>query len=391
LPRKEKLLMEQVLVIQGNEACVRGALAAGCRFFAGYPITPASEVAELMAEMLPSHGGIYMQMEDEIASFCAVIGAAWGGVKACTATSGPGFSLMQEGISYAVSTETPCVIIDVQRGGPSTGMPTAPAQQDIYQAKYGSHGDYEIIAYAPSSAQEAFDLTVKAFNAAEKYRVPVFVMSDEIVGHTREKVRIPDGLEVRERRRPTAPPEQYLPFRPGPDGLRLDGMPAFNQGYKLLVEGQLHDESGNRAGTVPEVSAKMTQRLCDKILKHDGDLLDVDERMLEDAEVVVVAYGSTVRPSMQAVRQARAAGIRAGLLKLRIVWPFPDQVIAEIATRADRILVPEMNVGKIVREVDRAAHGRAEVVPVPKLGGVLHTPAELLAVMEGGYVRASHR
>jgi len=388
--RKEKPLMEQVLVIQGNEACVRGAIAAGCRFFAGYPITPASEVAELMAEMLPRHGGIYMQMEDEIASFCAVIGAAWGGVKACTGTSGPGFSLMQEGISYAVSTETPCVIIDVQRGGPSTGMPTAPAQQDIYQAKYGAHGDYEIIAYAPSSAQEAFDLTVKAFNAAEKYRVPVFVMSDEIVGHTREKVRIPEKLEVRERQRPATPPDQYLPFRPGPDGLRLDGMPAFNQGYKLLVEGQLHDESGNRAGTVPEVSARLTRRLCEKILKHDGDLLDVEARMLDDAEVVVVAYGSVVRPSMQAVRQARSAGVKAGLLKLRMVWPFPDQVIAEVASGASRILVPEMNVGKIVREVERAAHGRAEVVPVPKLGGVLHTPAEILAAIRGERVHASH-
>ncbi len=382
--------MEEVLVIQGNEACVRGAIAAGCSFFAGYPITPASEVAELMAEMLPGHGGIYMQMEDEIASFCAVIGAAWGGVKACTGTSGPGFSLMQEGIGYAVCTETPCVIIDVQRGGPSTGMPTSPAQQDIYQAKYGSHGDYEVIAYAPSSAQEAFDLTVKAFNVAEKYRVPVFVMSDEIVGHTREKVRIPENLEVRERQKPATPPDRYLPFRPGPDGLRLDGMPAFNQGYKLLVEGQLHDESGNRAGTVPEVSARLTRRLCDKILKHDGDLLDVEGRLLEDAEVVVVAYGSAVRPSMQAVRQARAAGIRAGLLKMRIVWPFPDGVIAEIATQADRILVPEMNVGKMVREVERAAHGRAEVIAVPKLGGVLHTPAEILAAIEGGYVRASH-
>ncbi len=382
--------MEQLLVIQGNEASVRGAIAAGCRFFAGYPITPASEVAELMAEMLPRHGGIFMQMEDEIASVCAVIGAAWGGVKACTGTSGPGFSLMQEGFSYAVSTETPCVIIDVQRGGPSTGMPTAPAQQDIYQAKYGAHGDYEIIAYAPSSAQEAFDLTIKAFNMAEKYRVPVFVMSDEVVGHTREKVRIPDDLDVRERQKPSTPPDQYLPFKPGPGGLLLDGMPAFNQGYRLLVEGQLHDDSGNRAGTVPEVSARMTRRICDKILKHDGDLLDVESRLLEDAEVVVVTYGSPVRPSMQAVRQARAAGIKAGLLKLRVVWPFPDRVIAEIAASAKRILVPEMNVGKIVREVERAAHGKADVVALPKLGGVLHTPAEILAAIEGGYVDASH-
>ncbi len=375
--------MEQVMVIQGNEACVRGAIAAGCRFFAGYPITPASEVAELMAEMLPAHGGIFMQMEDEIASVCAVVGAAWGGVKACTATSGPGFSLMQEGFGYALSTETPCVVIDVQRGGPSTGQPTSPSQQDIYQAKYGSHGDYEIIAFAPSSAQEAFDLTVRAFNAAEKYRVPAFVMSDEVVGHTREKVRIREDLLVLERQVPGLPPDEYVPYRALPNG-RLDGMPAFNQGYKLLVEGQLHDEWGNRAGTVVEASAKLVQRLCDKILKHDGYLLDVEGRFLEDAEVVVVTYGSPIRPAMQAVRQARAAGIKAGWLKMRIVWPFPDGEIAKIASTAKRIIVPEMNIGKIVREVERAAHGQCEVVSLPKLGGALHTPAEILAAIEGG-------
>ncbi len=375
--------MEQIMVVQGNEACVRGALAAGCRFFAGYPITPASEIAELMSEMLPRHQGVFMQMEDEIASMCAVLGASLGGWKACTATSGPGFSLMQEAIGYAASAEVPCVIINVQRGGPSTGQATSPAQADIYQAKYGSHGDYEVVAFAPSSVQEAFDLTVKAFNAAEKYRVPTFVMSDEVVGHTREKLRITDALEVRERQTPSLPPGEYVPFRPGPDGLRLDGMPAFNQGYKLLFEGQLHDELGNRAGTVVEASARLLRRLTDKVLKHDGDLLDVQGYLLDDAEVVVVAYGSPVRPALQAVRQARATGIKAGCLKMRIVWPFPDQVIGEIAAKAQRILVPEMNIGKISREVDRAAHGRAEVVSLPKLGGALHTPAEILAAIEG--------
>jgi 2-oxoglutarate ferredoxin oxidoreductase subunit alpha len=381
--------MDKVLIIQGNEACVRGAVAAGCRFFAGYPITPASEVAELMAEMLPREGGVFMQMEDEIASMCAVIGAAWGGAKACTATSGPGFSLMQEAFGYAISSETPCVVIDVQRGGPSTGQPTSPSQQDIYQAKYGSHGDYEIIAYAPSSAQEAFDLTVKAFNAAEKYRVPVFVMSDEVVGHTREKVRISPDLAVRDRKTPSLPPGEYVPFRAGPDG-RLDGMPAFNQGYRLLVEGQLHDEWGNRAGTLVDASARLIERLCNKILEHDGDLLDVESRYLDDAEVVVVAYGSPIRPAMRAVREARARGIKAGYLKMKIVWPFPDRIIGEIASRARRIVVPEMNVGKIVREVDRAAHGACEVVALPKLGGALHTPAEILEAIEGG-VHASAR
>lgn len=375
--------MEEVTIIQGNEACVRGAIAAGCRFFAGYPITPASEVAELMAEKLPAVGGVFMQMEDEIASVCALLGAAWGGAKACTATSGPGFSLMQEGIGYAVSAETPCVIINVQRGGPSTGQPTSPSQQDIYQAKYGSHGDYEVIALAPSSAQEAFDLTVKAFNVAERYRVPTFVMSDEVVGHTREKVRIPEKLDVRERQKPSLPPGEYLPFRAGPDGLKLVGMPAFYQGYKLLVEGQLHTEDGNRAGTMVEESAQLLRRLTNKILKHEGDLLDVERRFLEDADVAVVAYGSPVRPAMQAVRQAREAGIKAGCLKMRIVWPFPDEEIARIAAQVKRIIVPEMNIGKIVREVDRASHGRAEVISLPKLGGALHTPAEILAAIEG--------
>ncbi|HZK67459.1 MAG TPA: 2-oxoacid:acceptor oxidoreductase subunit alpha [Chloroflexota bacterium] len=374
--------MERVTVIQGNEACVRGAIAAGCGFFAGYPITPASEVAELMAEMLPRTGGVFIQMEDEIASICAVVGAAWGGAKACTGTSGPGFSLMQEAIGYAAATETPCVIINVQRGGPSTGMPTSPAQADIYQAKYGSHGDYEIIAYAPSSAQEAFDLTIKAFNAAEKYRVPVFVMSDEVVGHTREKVRIPEAPEVVPRQKPSLPPGQYVPFRAGENGL-LDGMPAFNQGYNLLLEGQLHDEWGNRAGTVVETSAALLLRLTGKVLNHDGDLTDVEGRYLDDADVVVLSYGSPIRPAMQAIRQAREKGIKAGALKLRIVWPFPDEVVHDLAGRVKKIIVPEMNVGKMVREVERAARGRCEVLALPKLGGALHTPADILAAIEG--------
>lgn len=374
--------MEEVLVIQGNEACVRGALAAGCGFFAGYPITPASEIAELMAEMLPARGGVFTQMEDEIASICAVIGASLGGARACTATSGPGFSLMQEAIGYAVSTETPCVVINVQRGGPSTGQPTSPAQADVYQAKYGSHGDYEVIAYAPSSAQEAFDLTLRAFGASEKYRVPAFVLSDEVVGHTREKVRVPVGLVAEPRRGLPFAPGEGAPFAPGPGGLRIEGMAAFNQGYKLLVEGQLHDEWGTRAGTVVQTSAEFVRRITDKVLLHDGDLLDVEGRMLEDAEVVVLAYGSPVRPAMAAVREARARGLRAGLLKLRIVWPFPDGVVAELAGRVGAIVVPEMNVGKMVREVARAAAGRCRVTGLPKLGGALHTPGEILAAIE---------
>ena len=366
----------KTMVMHGNEACVHGAIAAGCRFFAGYPITPASEITELMARLLPRYRGIFLQMEDEIASICAVLGAAWGGAKACTATSGPGFTLKQEGIGWAAETDTPAVIIDVMRGGPSTGQPTSSSQQDVMQAKYGSHGDYEIIALTPSSVQEAFDLTVKAFNLAETYRNPVILLSDEIVGHTREKIWIPDQVEVVPRRRPGRGPEDYVPFRPESNGL-LDGMPAFNQGYGVLVDGQLHDEYGGRAGHKADISAGLVRRICHKILDHVQDLVDVEECMLEDADLAVVAYGSPARPALRAVKEGRAAGIKAGLLKLRILWPFPEGVVDRLCRRVKKIIVPEMNIGKVVREVERVAAGRVEVVSLPKLGGEMHTPAEI--------------
>lgn len=375
----------EVRIMQGNEACVEGAIVAGCRFFAGYPITPASEIAELMSRRLPQVGGVFMQMEDELASVCAVIGASWGGVKACTASSGPGISLMQEGVGYAAETETPCVIINVMRGGPATGQPTLPSQQDIMQARFGSHGDYEIIAVAPSSAQEAFDLTVKAFNLAEIYRVPVYVLSDEIVGHTREKVLLDPGVEVIPRKRP--PKEGYLPYRPGPDGL-LPGMPAFNEGYRLLVDGQLHDETGNRVGHDPEASARLVRRLCEKITSRVDELTDVEELFLEDAQAVVVCYGSSARPALEAVYAAREQGIPAGIFRLRVLFPFPARRLAALARRVRALLVPEMNVGKLVLEVERVAGG-AQVVSLPKLGGALHTPEEILdaitsVLKEGG-------
>jgi len=367
----------ETAVIHGNEACARGAIAAGCRFFAGYPITPASEVTEVMSRLLPRHRGVFLQMEDEIASICAILGAAWGGAKTCTATSGPGFTLMQEGIGWAAETDTPVVVIDVMRGGPATGQPTSSSQQDVMQAKYGSHGDYEVIVLVPSSAQEAFDLTVKAFNLAEVYRNPVILLTDEIVGHTREKVRIPDKVEITERKKPASTPAEYVPFRPASGGL-LDGMPAFNQGYGILVDGQLHDEFGGRAGHKPEVSAAMVERICRKITDHAGELVDVEEWMLEDAEVVFVTFGSPARPALRAAKDARSQGIKAGFLKLRILWPFPDKIIDRVGRQAKRIIVPEMNMGKIFREVERVAAGRAEVVSLPKLGGEVHTPLEIL-------------
>ena len=354
-----------------------GALAAGCRFFAGYPITPASEIAELMARDMPRHQGTFIQMEDEIASMAAVVGATWGGVKAMTATSGPGFSLMQEGIGYAAETETPCVIINVQRGGPSTGQPTLSAQQDVMQAKYGSHGDYEIIALCPGSVQECFDLTIKAFNLAERFRVPVIVLSDEIVGHTRERLVIPDAPEVTPRSEPVSGPEGYLMYKPLPDGL-LDGMPSVGKGYKVLVDGQLHDESGNRKGGDIAASASLVARLCEKITSHAEELTDVAEYATEDAEVVLLAYGPVARSGLHAVRLAREKGVKAGWLNLRIMWPFPDAAIAKACAKATKVVVPEMNQGKINREAQRVLCGGAEVVSLPKLGGALHTPQEIL-------------
>jgi len=323
---------------------------------------------------------VFMQMEDEIASVCATIGACFGGMLACTASSGPGISLMQEGIGYAAAVEAPIVVINVMRGGPGTGMPTAPSQQDIMQAKYGSHGDYETIALMPSSCQEAFELTYKAFALAQHYRVPVYVLADEIVGHTREKVRIPEKLHPIERKKPRRK-EGYKPFKPGADGL-LDGMPAFNEGYRLLIEGQLHDEGGNRAAHVPEICAKLTERLCKKISDHADQLYDLETGFLEDAEIAVISFGSPSRPALRAVKDARDKGIRAGYVKIRTIWPFPGERITELARSAHTLIVPELNIGRVVKEIRCAVAGHGEVVSLPKLGGLLHTPKEILDEIE---------
>jgi len=375
----QQVSKEKIKIMQGNEAIVEAAVAAGCRFYAGYPITPASEVAETMALRLPQVGGVFMQMEDEIASICATIGASFGGLKACTASSGPGISLKQEGVGYAAVVEAPIVVINVMRAGPSTGMPTAAGQQDIMQAKYGSHGDYEIIALMPSSCQEAFDLTYKAFELAERYRVPVYLLSDEIVGHTREKVRIPDSIKPVERQKPSK--ENFQPYKAGADGL-LQGMPAFNEGYKLLVDGQLHDEKGNRAAHLPDVCARLTDRLCRKITDHADQLIDIETSHIEDAEIIVVSFGSPSRPSLRAVKDAREKGIKAGYLKIRTIWPFPEAKLAEMTAGAHTLIVPELNVGRIVNEVRRSVGGLKKVVSMPKLGGLLHTPVEIQTEIE---------
>ena len=364
--------------MNGDFASAEGAIAAGCGFFAGYPITPATEIAERMAQRLPEVGGVYIQMEDELGSMAAVIGASYAGVKSMTATSGPGFSLMQENIGLAAMTETPCVIVDIMRGGPSTGQPTMAGQQDVMQAKWGSHGDYEIIALAPSSVQEMFDLTIEAFNLSEIYRVPVMVLADEIVGHMSERLVIPapEAINVVNRKRPQASPEEeYFPFKP--DENLVPPMACFGEGYRFYATGLTHDERGRPRTSSAEAQQKLVQRLCDKIRQNTEKIVKIKETMLEDAEVVVIAYGISSRSALSAVRKARERGIKAGLLRLVTLWPFPDNHISEVATRVRAIVVPEMNCGQLVREVERAAK-ETPVTFLPKLGGEPHRPMEIL-------------
>lgn len=353
-------------------------MAAGCGFFAGYPITPATEIAEHMSRRLPEVGGVYLQMEDELASMAAVIGASYAGVKSMTATSGPGFSLMQENIGLAAMTETPCVVVDVMRAGPSTGQPTKTSQQDVMQAKWGSHGDYEVIALAPSSVQEMFDLTIEAFNLSETCRCPVFVMTDEIIGHLMERLAIPEAQDIHlvDRKHPTVPPSKYLPFKAGED--LVPEMATFGEGYRFYATGLTHDETGHPRTDSPESHAELVQRLCDKIRKNTKNITKVERVFLDDADVCIIAYGSVARSALSATVEGRERGVKIGMLRLITLWPFPDEVVEQVATQVDRILVPEMNYGQMVREVERSA-GRRKVRSLPKLGDALHTPEEILA------------
>jgi 2-oxoglutarate ferredoxin oxidoreductase subunit alpha len=356
---------------QGNTACAEGALAAGCNFFGGYPITPSTEVAEHMAAKLPKKGGVFMQMEDEIASMASIIGASWTGARAMTATSGPGFSLMMENIGYAAMTETPCVVVNVQRGGPSTGQPTMSAQGDMMQARFGSHGDYAIIALCPASVQEMYELTVKAFNLADKYRVPVFLMADETIGHMREKIIIPDKVD-RVERKPLVP--GTLPFRADAD--LIPGFAQFGKGHHVHVTGLTHDERGYPCATNPKLHMALVKRLVDKIESARHDMADYDV-INPGAEQVFVAYGGPVRTVQQVMYDRKDTAI--GFLRIRTVWPFPEKALAQFKN-ARRFLVPEMNLGQIAREIER--HVRVPVVSIPKLGGELHTPDELVAALE---------
>ncbi len=347
---------KNIKLMQGNEAIAEGAVIAGCDFFAGYPITPSSEVAEILSSKLPKIGRVFLQMEDEIAALGAVLGAALGGAKAITASSGPGISLKQEHIGYASMCEIPCVIINVMRGGPSTGLPTLPAQGDVMQAKWGTHGDHAIIAITPSSVNESLYETIRAFNLAVKYRTPVLILTDEIIGHMREKVVIPDknDVEIIDVKLPGVPPEKYNPYNYTSG--KVTPLAPMGEGYRYHVTGLIHGETGFPSQKT-DVIQNAQNWLMDKIYKNIKDIEKFEEFQTEDADILLVAYGSTSRSSRQAIRMARSAGIKAGMFRPITIWPFPDEQVSKLSKKIKKILVPEMNMGQIIFEVQRNACG----------------------------------
>jgi 2-oxoglutarate ferredoxin oxidoreductase subunit alpha len=367
-----------VELLQGNEACARGALAAGCRFFGGYPITPSTEIAELLARELPRVGGKFIQMEDEIASMAAIIGASLGGLKSMTATSGPGFSLMQENIGYAAMAEIPCVVVNVQRLGPSTGRPTSPAQGDVMQARFGTHGDHPIIALSPTSVRESFDLTVKAFELSERYRTPVILLMDEVVGHMREKVELPDGLLLPVEREPVeVPPEWYQVYGESPSD--VPPLASFGQGYRFHVTGLHHDVRGFPTERLDEVQAWI-ERVFRKIDDNLDDIVLTEAAWTDDMDTLVIAYGCSYRSARQAVRMAHGRGRQVGLLKLQTIWPFAEAQVERLAGQVDRVIVPELNLGQVALEVERVV-GRAKVRRVNRIDGQMIEPDEILISM----------
>jgi 2-oxoglutarate ferredoxin oxidoreductase subunit alpha len=361
--------------LSGNEAAAEGAVAAGCRFYAGYPITPSSEIMERMAVRLREVGGIFIQMEDEIASISAVIGASWAGAKAMTATSGPGFSLMQESIGYAAFTETPCVIIDVQRAGPCTGQATRVGSGDIMQAKWGSHGDYQVIALSPWSVQEMYDLTLRVFNLSERFRVPAFILADEAVGHLRESISINAKVEVWDRKKgkggsPFGTEEE--------DG--VPPMPAFGEGQHLLVTGSTHDELGFRKTDDPEAHAKLVRRINKKILNQRKRMVETEDYFLEDAEIALIAYGFTARTSLYVVKRLRKEGIGIGLLRLKTLWPFPEEAVVGLGRKVKKVVVPEMNLGQVAGEVKK--YCSCEVIPIGQIDGEVIRPETIMDALK---------
>jgi 2-oxoglutarate ferredoxin oxidoreductase subunit alpha len=369
MERKERLIL-------GNRACAEAAIAAGCRFFAGYPITPSTEIAEVLALEMPKVGGKFIQMEDEIASLAAVIGASVAGVKSMTATSGPGFSLMQEHIGYAYMAEVPCVIVDVQRGGPSTGLPTKVSQSDTMQARWGPHGDYYAVALAPSSVAECFDFTIKAFNLSEKYRTPVIMLMDEVVGHMREKVKLPDPDEIRiiNRMKPTVPPEWYQHFEVNPHF--VSPMASFGEGYRYNITGLTHNPDGFPTARPVAIREKL-DKLKNKITHNINDIVEVREEFMEDANLAVFAYGTVARAARQAVRMARERRIKAGLIQPLTVWPFPDIYMEHMLEQLDLIIVAELNQGQLIGEVMRVNRGKTRVRGLNRYDSELITPDQI--------------
>ena len=366
-------------LLSGSEAVAEGALAAGVRFFAGYPISPSSEIAAVMARRLPELGGVFLQMEDEIASLAAVIGASLTGLKAMDATSGPGLSLKAENIGLAIMLEVPCVIVDAQRVGPSTGMATFPSQADVMFARWGTHGDHPMIALAPSTVQECFSEAVRAVNLAERFRMPVLLLTDAVIAGLHEVVELPDAVSIVNRKTPTVPPGQYKPYAPDVDG--VPPMAAYGTGYRWYANSSMHDEAGFEATARPEVARVLIKRLHDKVGNYAAEIILTQAEMLDDAEIGVFAYGSSARAAKAAVHLARDQGVRAGLLKTLTLWPFPAQAVRELAGRVRRIVVPEMNMGQMVEVVRAEVCGAAQVVSVPRYDGQLITPQEILAAI----------
>lgn len=373
----QKQVEGREVVLQGNEAIVEGALAAGCDFFAGYPITPATEISEVMSRSLPAVGGTFIQMEDEIASLGAAIGASLAGAKSMTATSGPGFSLMQENLSFACVAEVPCVIVNVMRGGPSTGLPTHVSQEDVMQARWGTHGDHPIIVLAASTTRECFDLTIRAFNLSEKYRTPVVLLSDEVVSHTREKILLPpkEKVEVIDRIRPNVPPDWYVPYEDTTRGVPPMGI--FGDGYRYHVTGLIHDPKGFPTERPEEIVA-FRKRIFRKTNQNFPDIQTVRTEETEDAEILAIAYGSVARSARRAVREARKRGLKAGLVQLVTLWPFPRRILVPMLLKVKAVLVPELNMGQVSREVKRINQGITRVETLNRIDGNLITPSEIL-------------
>jgi len=378
---------KKLVLMQGNEACLEGAIAAGMRFFGGYPITPSTEIAEYAALRLPKVGGCFIQMEDEIAGMAAVIGASVAGLKSLTATSGPGFSLKQENIGYAALAEIPCVIVNVQRSGPSTGIPTAPSQGDVMQARWGTHGDHPVIAISPSSVAEAYELVIRCFNLSEKYRTPVIFLMDEVVGHMREGIYIPDASEIQtiDRARPDPNDKDWKPYRVSHDA-DIPVIPPFGEGWRYHITGLAHDENGYPTSD-REIAHALFSRVMRKIEQNADDIITYEEYEMQDAEVAVLCYGCTARSARKAVKSARKQGIKAGMFRPITIWPFPEKQVKELAKKVKHIVVAEHNYGQIVYEVERIAKNDCSVSHLGKIDGNVITPAEIVDSVKDALAR----